>query len=447
MAERNADVPEDRRIEFRIGINVGDIIIDEGDIYGDGVNIAARLETLADPAGSAFPTTPISRSRASSRSTSATWASSSSRTSRSRCGSISVADLAGRSRPADARPRSALPDKPSIAVLPFQNMSGDPEQEYFADGMVEDIITGAVAHQVAVRHRAQFDLHLQGQGRRREASRPRARRALCAGRQRAQGRQPRAHHRAADRCRNRQRISGPTASTATSTIFSPCRTRSRYPSSARSNRACALPRSSVSNANGQITSTPMISSLQAQPDVYSRMPERIEEGACASGTRTRAGSDLCAGARVTPRSAHHSLFLRGGLREENRTASIRHAEAAIAHGQDDALAFTFAGFTIGMDKHDTAAAFAAFEAALAVSPSLALTYILGSVILAFSGEADRAIEWANRGLRLSPFDPWRFTAFVSSSLGHFHAANTKRRPPTAARPYNPIQASHGATWC
>ena len=78
-----------------------------------------------------------------------------------------------------------------------------------------------------------------------------------------------------------------------------------------------------------------------------------------------------------------------------------------------------AGFTIGMDKHDRAAAFAAFEAALAVSPSLALTYILGSLILAFSGEADRAIEWANRGLRLSPFDPWRSTAFVSSSLGYF----------------------------
>ena len=84
----------------------------------------------------------------------------------------------------------------------------------------------------------------------------------------------------------------------------------------------------------------------------------------------------------------------------------------MAHGQDDALALTFAGFTIGMDKHDRAAAFAAFEAALAVSPSLALTYILGSLILAFSGEADRAIEWANRGLRLSPFDPWRSTAFV-----------------------------------
>ncbi len=68
----------------------------------------------------------------------------------------------GRVRAAAVLP---LPDKPSIAVLPFQNMSGDPEQEYFADGMVEEIITALVAHPLAVRDRAQFDLHLQGPGR------------------------------------------------------------------------------------------------------------------------------------------------------------------------------------------------------------------------------------------------------------------------------------------
>ena len=67
------------------------------------------------------------------------------------------------------------------------------------------------------------------------------------------------------------------------------------------------------------------------------------------------------------------------------------------HGQDDALALTFAGFSIGMDGHDRAAAFTAFEAALAVSPSSALTYILGSVIFGWAGEAERAIEWASRG--------------------------------------------------
>jgi tetratricopeptide (TPR) repeat protein len=100
-------------------------------------------------------------------------------------------------------------------------------------------------------------------------------------------------------------------------------------------------------------------------------------------------------------------------------ASIRHARAAIVHGQDDALALTFAGFSIGMDGHDRAAAFAAFDAALAVSPSTALTYIFGSVILGWTGEAERSIEWGERGMRLSPFDPWAFAAFGSLTLGHF----------------------------
>ena len=88
MTERIAEIPEGRRVEFRIGINVGDIIIDEGDIYGDGVNIAARIETLASPARSVFLTMPIDRSRESSPLMLSTWASSGSRTSPSRSGSM-----------------------------------------------------------------------------------------------------------------------------------------------------------------------------------------------------------------------------------------------------------------------------------------------------------------------------------------------------------------------
>jgi tetratricopeptide (TPR) repeat protein len=117
---------------------------------------------------------------------------------------------------------------------------------------------------------------------------------------------------------------------------------------------------------------------------------------------------------------HHNLFLRAGLKEVNRSSSIRHAQVAIANGQDDALALTFAGFSIGMDGHDRAAAFAAFEAALLISPSSALTYILGSVILGWTGSAERAIEWGERAIRLSPFDPWSFAAFHAITLGHFH---------------------------
>ncbi len=142
MAERTNAVPQDQRIEFRIGIHVGDIIIEDHDIYGDGVNIAARLEGLADPGG-------VLISRAVHEQV------------RDRL-DISFEDLGERELKNIARPvrvyRFAapvesgtapipaaallLPAKPSMAVLPFSNMSGDAEQEYFADGIAEDIITG-----------------------------------------------------------------------------------------------------------------------------------------------------------------------------------------------------------------------------------------------------------------------------------------------------------------
>jgi adenylate cyclase len=140
LAESNAPLPPDRRIEFRIGINVGDIVVEDGDIFGDGVNVAARLEGLAEPGGICV----------------------SARVQEDAAGRLALAfeDIGEQSLKNIARPVRAyrvvtaagsssrqvssgppLPDKPSIAVLPFANMSGDPEQEYFADGIVEDIIT------------------------------------------------------------------------------------------------------------------------------------------------------------------------------------------------------------------------------------------------------------------------------------------------------------------
>ena len=136
MAERNADVAEDRRIEFRIGINVGDIIIDEGDIYGDGVNIAARIETLARPGA-------ICVSGNAYQQIKGKLALDISDMGEQQLKNIAepVQVYSVRLDGAPVRPALALPDKPSIAVLPFQNMSDDSQQEYFADGISEDIIT------------------------------------------------------------------------------------------------------------------------------------------------------------------------------------------------------------------------------------------------------------------------------------------------------------------
>jgi adenylate cyclase len=141
MRERNANIPPEKRIEFRIGINLGDVIVEGRDLYGDGVNIAARLEGLAEPGGISISQTVLNHARGKI--------------------AFEVEDLgeqalkniarpvhvyrlplnASRVASRTSEPQLALPDKPSIAVLPFQNMSGDPEQEYFADGMVEEIIT------------------------------------------------------------------------------------------------------------------------------------------------------------------------------------------------------------------------------------------------------------------------------------------------------------------
>jgi len=139
IADRNAEVPDAQRIEFRVGINLGDVIRDGRDIFGDGVNIAARLEALAEPGGICVSRVVHDQVRDKLD------------IAFEDMGEQQVKNIArpvhvwrirlGAKQALSASESLPLPDKPSIAVLPFANMSGDPEQEYFADGMVEEIIT------------------------------------------------------------------------------------------------------------------------------------------------------------------------------------------------------------------------------------------------------------------------------------------------------------------
>jgi Tfp pilus assembly protein PilF len=117
--------------------------------------------------------------------------------------------------------------------------------------------------------------------------------------------------------------------------------------------------------------------------------------------------------------AHEIIFARGGQNDVNREGATRHGQAAIAHGRDEASALALGGFAIGMMAHDRVAARRAFDAALALSPSSALTHVLGSVILIFNGEPDRAIEWGERAMRLSPLDPMAYGAWFAVALGYF----------------------------
>jgi len=153
MGSRNAATPEDRRIEFRVGINSGDIIVEDGDIHGDGVNIAARLEGVAEPGG--ICVSAIVHDQVRDR-LDCVFEDLGEQSLKNIVRPVRVYRIGPEIGPRAFRPLSGvdatgtaavqpaalpLPDKPSIAVLPFQNMSGDPEQEYFVDGMVEEIIT------------------------------------------------------------------------------------------------------------------------------------------------------------------------------------------------------------------------------------------------------------------------------------------------------------------
>ena len=426
MVERNAGVPEDRRIVFRIGIHIGDVVEEsDGDLMGDGVNIAARLEGIAEPGA-------ICLSEDAYRQVKARLD-----LSVTELGPTQLKNIAEPIRvyslqvgvPAEVKPttpltpeklvaRLAIPDKPSIAVLPFQNMGGDPEQEYFADGMVEDIITGlsrikwlfVIARNSSFAYKGKaIDI--------RQVGRELGVRYVLEGGVRKAG--------------NRVRITGQLIEADTGAhLWAERYDRALDDIFAMQDEITlsvvgaiepSLRRAEVDRVKRKrpdsLDAYDFV--LRAQPDVYSGMPERATT-ALALLENALALDPSYALAHAFTAMCHHNLFLRAGLCEENRTASIRHAQAAILHGQDDALALTFAGFSIGMDGHDHAAAFVAFEAALAVSPSSAVTYILGSVILGWTGEAERAIEWGERGMRLSPFDPWAFAAFGSLSLGHFH---------------------------
>ena len=147
MAEQNAAMPQVKRIEFRIGIHVGDIIVDDNDIFGDGVNIAARLEGIAEPGGICISDDAQRQVRGKVDFAFEDMGPQNlknivepMRAWRLRMNASGSA-AAPIEPPVESTQALALPDKPSIAVLPFENMSGDPEQEYFADGMVEEIIT------------------------------------------------------------------------------------------------------------------------------------------------------------------------------------------------------------------------------------------------------------------------------------------------------------------
>src|SRR5712691_11228964 len=422
MAERNTGVSAETRIEFRVGINLGDIIIDGDDIFGDGVNIAARLETLAEPGGIcvsrvvrdqvrdklAFAFEDMGEQQVKNIARPV-------RAHRIRIDAVVPTPPAASAAPAPL----PLPDKPSIEVLPFQNMSGDSEQDYFVDGMVEDIITGLsrVKWLFVIARNSSFSY----KGRSpdiRQVGRELGVRYLLEGSVRKEASRVRITGQLVEAETGRH-IWAERYDRAVGDIFAlqDELTLSVVAAIEPSLRQAEIERVKRKRPE-HLDAYDLV--LRAMPFALASMPESALQ-ALPLLERALALEPDYALAHGYAAYCHENLFVRAGRREENRQATIRHAHAALAYGQDDAMALALAGFNIGMIEHDRAAAREAFEAALALSPSSAFTYFCGSSV-AWAGEAERAIEWAKRALRLSPFDPWSYFAWSALSVAFFQQA-------------------------
>jgi TolB-like protein len=424
MVERNAGLPPERRIEFRIGIHLGDVVEEsDGDLMGDGVNIAARLEGVATPGA-------ICLSEDAYRQV------------RSRL-DIAISDLGethlknivepmriyslqvGLSAPAQPAPsplvepaaQLTLPEKPSIAVLPFQNMSGDDEQNYFADGMVEDIITGlARIKWLFVIARNSSFVYKGKSVDVKQAGRELGVRYVLEGSVR--------------NVSNRVRVTGQLIEAETGrhvwadrydrTLDDVFAIQDELTMSVVAAIEPSLRQAEIERVKRKrpdnLDAYDLV--LRAIPHVYPAMPD----GAAVALPLLERAIDLepdYALAHGFAAWCHEIKFARGGGHEENRLGAIRHAHAAIAHGRDDAIALSLGGFVIGLVAHDRDAAGQALKAALAISPSCALTYVLGSVVMVFAGDAERGIEWGEQALRLSPFDPMSYAPWLSIAFGRF----------------------------
>ena len=427
MIKRNAPVPQEKRIEFRIGIHVGDVIIEDGDIFGDGVNIAARLEGIAQPGGICISDDAYRQVRGK---LDANFQDAGEQALKNIARPVRVYQLQSGGGETEAL-ALALPDKPSIAVLPFQNLSGDPEQEYFADGMVEDIITGlsrikwlfVIARNSTFAYKGRpVDV--------KQVGRELGVRYVLEGSVR--------------KVADRVRINGQLIDAATGAhIWAERYDRGLEDIFALQDEitlsVVGAIEPSLRDAEIERVKRKRPDSLDAYdlvlraiPHVYVAMPKEAAK-ALPLLEKALALEASYAGAHGLLAWCHEILFVRAGLKEENRAAAIYHARAAITHGRDDATALALGAFGIGMVEHDRVTAIEAFERALALSPSSAFTLFLGSGVLAYAGEAERAIDWGARALRVSPIDRLAYVAQHVTGIAHFlrghyeEAANDARR--------------------
>jgi adenylate cyclase len=414
VTERSAEVSEDRRIEFRIGINVGDIIIDEDDIYGDGVNIAARVEALASPGAICLSDNAYQQIKGK-------LALDVSDMGEQQLKNIGQAIRVYRVRLEGAATNAApkLPDKPSIAVLPFQNISGDPEQEYFADGMVEEIITGLsrIKWLLVISRNSSF-IYKNKPVAVKEVADKLGVHYVLEGSVRKSG--------------NRVRITAQLIDAKTGghlwaeqydrlleDVFD---MQDEITMSVIGAIEPGLRKAEIDRVKrqrpGDLNAYDLV--LRSLPSVYAVMPKEAAKAIPLLEEALKLEPNYGA-AHVYLGWCLHARFARGGLREEDRLAAIQHARAAVAHGDDDPTTLAVAAFVIAMDGRDTASGLKLFNRALELSSSNDFALSLSGIVLAWMGKTEVAIERAQRALRLNPFNSLNRHSNQALAIAYFHA--------------------------
>ena len=414
MSERSAAIPEDRRIDFRIGINVGDIIIDEGDVYGDGVNIAARLEGIADRGGICISDDTFRQVR-DKIDVGFDDAGERQLKNIERPVRVYRVQLGKTVQRVERAPASTK--RPSIAVLPFKNMSGDPEQEYFADGMVDEIITGLSRIKwLSVVSRNSSYLFKNRPATMKDVAATLGVRYVLEGGVRKSG--------------NRVRITAQLIDAETDAhlwaeqydrlledVFAlqdeitMCVVGAIEPS-VRKAEIDRIKRQRPDN----FTAYDLL--LQSQQFVFAGMPAEAAKAITLLEQALKLEPNYSA-AHAYLSWCLHARFGRGGLREEDRLAAVDHARAAVALGNDDATALAIAALVLAYDRHDVSTALKVFDRALELSNCNVFALCWNAAILAWIGRSELAIERAQRALRLGPFDSLIWRAHHALSIAYF----------------------------
>jgi len=436
MALRNADLPEQRRLMLRMGINLGDIIIEGDDIYGDGVNIAARLESLAEPGGICLSGAVHEHVRGK---VNAAFGDLGEQTVKNIARPIRV----WRVRPTgDTKSQISsgaslpLPVRPSIAVLAFQNMSGDPEQEYFADGIAEDIITGLSRFRWldVIARNSSFTF----KGRNvdvRTIGRELGVRYVLEGSVRKAGQQLRI---------TAQLVEAATGSHLWAERYDGALADVFDLQDKITEGVVGAIEPSVRKAEIERARRKRTENLDAY-DFYLRALPHAWANTTEEAGKALALLDRALKIDPTYAAAHSiaafciSIRARGLSINFGGEEAVRHARAALATNTDDEVALVYAGFGLLVAAHDRDGALAAVSRAMEINPNSPTVLGRGALVYAMSGAHETAIDLAQRSIRLSPHDPMRYAMENAICIAQFHRGRYAEAAETAQRTikYNP----------